>query len=278
MGERIDSHCHVWIPENKAYPYNAGVTKVNLHEGSVEILLETMEKNGISKAVLVQPGHYGSDNSYMMDCCERYPGRFAAVIRVDPFSPDALSDLDFWAKQRGAQGLRHLLGGFTPGNWDKGKSLYPFWEKIRELGIVVGFMAQPHQAAMVKDLLRLFPEVPVIIDHLGLPSKDESPEYPSFEKILELAEFPQVYIKMSGLPVFSKEKYPHQDMIGCAERAVNAFGSERVVWATDFCFTVGAHNYHEGIEIVEDHMPFLNEEDKDWIFFKTILKLFSFNN
>lgn len=273
---RIDAHVHVWIPENEYYPFTPKRSKADLFEGSAEVLLNVMERNNVSHAVLVQPGIYGSDNSYMMDSFDKYPGKFAAICRVDQSSKSAPADLEFWVKKRGAQGIRILLGQYTPETWNHGKPEYPLWEKIRELGIAVGYLIVPGQASMVEDMLKQFPEVPVILDHLGKPVKEESPEYPGFQNILRLAAYPQVYIKLSALSFHSKEKYPYKDMLVCAEKAVNAFKPGRVMWATDFCATLGAHNYHTDIELLEQHMPFLSDSDKDWIYAKTALKLFKF--
>jgi predicted TIM-barrel fold metal-dependent hydrolase len=74
----------------------------------------------------------------------------------------------------------------------------------------------------------------------------------------------------------SNEEYPHRDLIRCAEWAIKTFGAERVMWATDFCFTLGAHDYHLGVEIVEKYMPFLTKKEKEWIFSRTARKLFTF--
>ena len=276
--ERIDAHCHVSIPENDKYPFWSEKPDIEFHEGSVETLLGLMEKNGISKSVLIQSSDYGWDNSYMMDCVDKYPDKFAAIVRVDQWSKSSPDDLEFWVKERGAQGLRLTLWEYSEESWDHGKPEYPLWDKIRELGIAVGYLIEPFHKPMIEDMLKAFPEVPVILDHLGKPITDESPEFPSFQNILDLAQYPQVHIKLSAMSYQSNEEYPHHDLIACAEKALKAYGAERVMWATDFCFTLGAHNYHRGLEIVEKYMPFLSEPDKEWIFSKTAQKFFSFKS
>lgn len=276
--ERIDSHVHVWIPESEKYPYSPKRPDIHFNNGSVELLVELMDKHGISKAVLIQPSQYGWDNSYMMDCMDRYPGRFVAVVRVDQWSKNGPADLEFWVKQRGAQGVRLTLWEYTPDTWNHGEPEYSLWEKIHELGIAVGYLVEPFHAPMIEDMLKKFPGVPVILDHLGKPIKEESPSFPSFQNVLSLAQYPNVYIKLSAMSYQSNESYPHRDLINCAEKAVQAFTPQRVMCGTDFCFTLGAHNYHTGLELVDTYMPFLHEADKEWIYAGTALKLFSFEN
>ncbi len=276
--EKIDAHVHVWIPENDTYPYWPDRPDVDYFDGSAELLLELMDRHAIAKAVLIQPSQYGWDNSYIMDCVDAHPDRFAAIVRVDQWAKSAPADLEYWVRERGAQGVRLTLWEYTEKTWDHGRPEYPLWEKIRELGIAVGYLIEPFHKPMIEDMLEAFPEVPVILDHLGKPITSESPDFPSFRNILDLARYPQVYTKMSAMSYQSNEEYPHRDLIGCVEKAVHAFGKERVMWATDFCFTLGAHNYHQGIEIVEKHMPFLSGDEKEWIFSKTARSLFRFGD
>lgn len=276
--EIIDAYAHVWIPGNEKYPLAPDKPVVEFYHGSAELLLELMEENNVQRTVLVQPSIYDDDNSYMMDCKDRYPTRFEAVVAVDQQSKSAPADLEYWVKQRGAQGIRLRILNYPDSQWDHGKPEFALWEKIRELGISVEYSINPLQASRVEDMLRRFPEAPVILGHLGRPITAESPEFPSFKNILALAAYPQTYTRMSGMAYLSNQGYPHYDVIACVEKAVQAFGVQRITWGTDFCFTLGSHDYHQGIEIVEKFMSFLDADDKEWIYHRTARKLFNFHD
>ena len=68
----VDTHCHAgrnWFEPG-------------------ELLLYQMSLNNVDKAVLI--GHGGSfDNTYLMECVQRFPGRFAVVVVIDTDAPDA---------------------------------------------------------------------------------------------------------------------------------------------------------------------------------------------
>ena len=115
-----------------------------------------------------------------------------------------------------------------------------------------------------------------MIDHFGVPYYNNRLDIDSFSQIEELADFPQVYLKMSAMRHLSSMPFPHSDLLPLAERAMGSFGAERILWATDFCASYSASNYHEGIKIVDSYMPFLNEREKEWIFSGTAEKLFDF--
>ena len=73
----VDTHCH------------AGETWFE----PIEALLHQMDANDVDKAVLVQ--HRGAfDNSYLLECASRFPGRFAVVAQVDTSQSDAPAALE----------------------------------------------------------------------------------------------------------------------------------------------------------------------------------------
>ena len=63
----VDTHCH------------AGT---NWFE-PVEMLLHQMNTNGVQSAVLIPHGG-NDDNQYLLECVQRFPGCFAAVVGVHP--------------------------------------------------------------------------------------------------------------------------------------------------------------------------------------------------
>ena len=73
----VDTHCH-------ASPY---------WYAPVESLLHEMSRAGVDKALLVQIGGI-YDNSYLIECMRRFPGRFSVVAMVDTDLPDAPQRLE----------------------------------------------------------------------------------------------------------------------------------------------------------------------------------------
>jgi L-fuconolactonase len=94
----VDTHCHAGI---------------NWFE-PVEMLLHQMNMNGVQSAVLIQHGG-NYDNQYLLECVQRFPGRFAAVVGVDPTAVNASATLEGVAKEDGVVGLRLRPTDRSPG-------------------------------------------------------------------------------------------------------------------------------------------------------------------
>ena len=189
----IDTHLHVWSDDVERYPFAEGRTQVG--GGSVELLNQTMDEVGVDKAVIVQPIHYLFDNRYVAECLRRFPGRFAAIGLVDPKAPDAADRLEKFVREDGFGGLRiHSSRLDHPAEW-AAPDQDPLWRRSEELGtcfIVHGPAANlPH----LEPIIGRFPEVPVVLDHIGGAPTDEDPPFPLLSHVLDLARFPRVYVK-----------------------------------------------------------------------------------
>ncbi len=112
----VDTHCHV-----SPYWYEP-----------VETLLHQMNSNGVDKALLIQLGQVRIfDNSYLIECTRRFPGRFSAVGVVDTNSPDASERLEEWVNQ-GLEGIRLRATQQSPGS-----DSIAIWRKAADLGIAI---------------------------------------------------------------------------------------------------------------------------------------------
>ena len=270
----IDSHLHIWSLDTDAYPFAEG--RNTEEEGSAELLLETMEANGVSHSVIVQPIHYVYDNRYVTDMMKKYPGKFAGMAIMDRHAPDAPEQLEKLVKEDGFSGLRmHLSRPDDPAEWaapDQDR----IWQKAEELGASFLSFGPAEKQPAVEPIVARYPNVKVILDHLGgAPTLEEAP-YPLLQNVLNFAKYPNVYVKFTPQAGQSKEDFPLADTHSTYERLYDAFGPQRLMWGTDFPHIFRNIGYPKAVEMFRDHMPFLSEEDKEWLFAKTALSVWSF--
>ena len=78
----------------------------------------------------------------------------------------------------------------------------------------------------------------IVIDHLGLPQPFEPPvpaqPWAELPKVLELAAYGNVRIKISGACTLSHEPFPYRDIWDPLARIFDAFGLDRCMWGTDW--------------------------------------------
>src|SRR5205807_9370027 len=141
------------------------------------------------------PIYPGEDNSYVADCAAASPERFAAVCVVDPRSDEAADRLDYWVTQRGCKGLR-LRPRLPAEEASFGHAAtFPLWERERSLGVVVSVLGDPKHLPALAQLAERFPEVAVVLDHMGHPTVQDGVGSEAFQLLLSLAHFPRVFVK-----------------------------------------------------------------------------------
>ncbi len=110
----------------------------------------------------------------------------------------------------------------------------------------------------------------VCIDHMADCPIDKSEE---LKKLLALARYPRVYVKLSHLWSLSHEAYPYRDTHEQVRRLYDAFGPERLMWGTDWPAVEDFCGYGRALALYRDEIKFFNDEDRRWILGETALKL-----
>ena len=273
---RIDTHVHVWQLDDTHRPAPDGKIRPPKGPAPVEWLLEDMAAYDIEHCVLVQSSAFGWDNSYVVECLERYPGRFKAIGLVDPLSPSNAEDLRHWMR-RGLSGFR-LHPVYYPDDacWVDAPAHDSLWEAAVETGAILQFHMRPQHAPALARMLARHPDVRAIVDHLGKPDVTEPPPYPSFQPVLDLARFPLVWMKIGDYQIASKQPYPWRDTFPFVALLKEAFGADRMLWGTGYPTTARLVPLQQALDYVYKELPCLTPEDQAKIMGSTPKALFGF--
>ena len=93
------------------------------------------------------------------------------------------------------------------------------------------------------------------------------------EKLIALKRHPHLFVKVSHTWSLSKQGYPWLDSQEHVKRLHQAFGPQRLMWATDWPVSLPHATYAQTLSVIRDEMKFLNDDDKHWMLSKTIEKV-----
>jgi L-fuconolactonase len=144
------------------------------------------------------------------------------------------------------------------------------WRKAHSLGLAIQMHFMPYFAPQIADLARNFPNMPVILDHLGRAGQGSPAD---FEEVLRLAKLPRVYLKFSGVNYSSKSQYPFADAKPVVRRAFDAFGPDRIVWGG-----LGASmaDFEKQVQLFDMMFDYVPESDRAKIRGLNAMKLYKF--
>lgn len=266
----IDSHVHVF-KRDPAFPYAVGAHPP-AEDASAEQLIALMRANGVSKTVLIQVIHYRWDNSYVASVLKQYPKLFKAVCRVnpeDPAAPDTLSRLT----QDGFTGVRLSPAATAEGDWLTGPLMSPLWRRCAELKVPMTLLIPPTRLPQIVPLVEANPELTVVIDHMADCPLDR-PDL--LKNLLDLARYPKMFVKVTGLWAVSKQPYPYIDAQEQVKRVYQAFGAKRIMWATNWPVSLQQCSYARIVELYRDHMNLFSPSDREEVLHKTAQRVWKF--
>ncbi len=266
----IDSHVHVW-KHDAAFPFAAGA-RPPAEDASAEMLLSLMQAIGVARTVLIQVIHYKWDNRYLAEVLRRYPGRFKGVCRVDPEDGGAADELSRLTEQ-GFNGVRISPAGGAAGDWIRGPLMPPLWRRCAELKVPMTVLAPVTRMPDLVPLIEANPELTVVIDHMADSPLDQPKE---LEKLLALARYPRVFVKISHLWSLSKEPYPYPDAMAQVKRLIAGYGTGRLMWGTDWPISLQQLPYAKAVDLYRDRMGFLTQTEHEEILYKTVQKVWDF--
>lgn len=265
MAAIIDSQIHAYERNHQGRPW-AGVLHGPPEATGVQ-LVAAMDAAGVDGSVLVSPfSTYRYDASYALEVQAKHPGRFALVKPVDPDDPAVADDIADWSAKPGVVGVRLLLTFRPP--------MDPADEGLARVMTAAALHRLPvnllcwQRLELAEALAARHPGTQIVVDHLGLTQPFDPPvpaaPFADLPKVLELAAYKNVAIKISGAGTLSQQPYPFSDIWDPLQRIFDAYGMERCLWGTDWTRATAFLTFEQGVNAFRDSSR-LSRSDKDML-------------
>lgn len=197
------------------------LTHIGIRKGEnykIESLLELMDEAKIDKFMICSQLET-IDNDYIYDCTKRYPDRTLGFAVINPWDIDGEEELERCFRDYNFYGLKMnaIRFGYSA---DRHSVLDPYFElcrKYKKCMVVHGqsdMFSIPDKWA---EMARSYPDVPVILFHIGVPMM--------VEQSCKLAkEIPNFYLSTCGA------------WVPAMKMAYEIAGPEKVLFSTDAPF------------------------------------------
>lgn len=261
----IDAHSHLWTADTVRFPLGSWITPDKMEPPSftAEQLLEIAVPCGVDRVVIIQHApYYGADNTYLLDCAKRFPGRFSIVAIVDE-RQNELADQLSQLKRDGVRGLRIGPTRYAdrtlvkePNNWLKAAAMRRLWTLATEQDLILCPLISAEYLPTLEPMLTEFPDTRIVIDHFGHADADKPDE---LQALLKLARHRNVHVKASGFYKFGDRKAPYDDLSQILRHVTDTFGPHRVLWGSDCPYQIQNDNtYQAAITLIESGLDFLD--------------------
>ncbi|MBC7600400.1 MAG: amidohydrolase family protein [Polaromonas sp.] len=220
----IDTHAHVF---HRGLAFSPQRRYTPTYDARPDTYLSLLDRHGITHGVLVPISIVGNDNSFLVETVQSSGGRLRGFATLDPaFGANQVAEL----AAEGLSGMRLNLAGqplpdLLQGNWPS---------ILRECRRHEWIVEVNDRAARLPQILPslLAAGLRVVLDHFGHPDKVLGMSDPGFAYICSLATTGQVWVKLSA-----PYRIGHLHAAAGAARLREAFGTSRLMWASDWPFT-----------------------------------------
>jgi L-fuconolactonase len=269
----VDAQVHVWLPEGPGRPWPPGGAEralaMHRHEPiSGSALLSEMRQVGVDRAVLVPPFFEGHRNDYAVSCAVEAPDSYRVMARVDlrTGDPGPVREL---LRDPVVAGVRLVFLPADAGRVDDPAADW-FWAFAEEEEVPVMLLASG-QLAELGELARSRPGLRLAVDHLGLTgAQTDAAVAPEIDALVGLAGLDNVSVKVTALPCYSTEPYPHPALHPFLRRLHDAFGSDRLFWGSDLSRLRGS--YADLVRLFREELDFLSPPDVEAIMGGSVLR------
>ena len=224
--DACDCHLHVYDPAfEMARPDARAVANA-----TVEDYRALQARIGTTRAVVVQPAAYGTDNRVTVDAVAKLgQERARGIAVVHPSVTDAQLQSLHDAGIRGVRFTQHdpRTAVTTP------EMIEPIARRVASLGWHVQLhLLAPQIVALRETLLRL--PGTIVIDHMARLPQPEGTAHDAWTIVKAMLERGQGWVKLSGVYLESREGPPvYRDVLDVARTFVR-LAPERCVWGSDW--------------------------------------------
>jgi predicted TIM-barrel fold metal-dependent hydrolase len=272
----IDAHVHVWTPDLTAYPIHESYKPDDMRPASFtpEQLFAHMKPSGVDRVVLIQMSFYRFDNRYMIDTIARFPGVFSGVAVVDENAAGLESTMKTLAKG-GVRGFRIHPAAQPIDAWIGSAGMATMWKSAADHGLAVCPLINPEALPLIDKMCAKYPKTPVVIDHFARIGIDGNIRDEQLESLCRLAKHANTYVKTSAFYALGKKQPPYTDLAPMIRRVRDAFGAERLMWASDCPYQVDpGHSYEPSVALIRDGLDFLSADERRWMLTGTAEKVY----
>lgn len=266
---RVDAHQHYWKLERGDYGWLTPNLKKLYRDYLPADLLATLQAQRIDKTIVVQAAPTVAETEYLLELCEQEETLVGVVGWLDLDASDFSQHYTRLRNNPYFIGLRPMLQDIADDMYILRPRVMRSLQQLAEDQFPLDLLVHPRHLPHVITMLEQVPGIRAVVDHLAKPNIAEGILDPWRSDIAQIAQYPNVYCKLSGMVTEAQhERWTATDFIPYVQHILSIFGSKRTMFGSDWpvCL-LAARDYGQVIHLLEDVLPEdLTALDRDNIF------------
>jgi L-fuconolactonase len=268
----IDAHQHFWQFDPVRDSWINEDMAIIQNDFLPQQLESILKQNGIDGSVVVQSDQSEKENEFQLSNAAQYDFIRGVIGWVDLQAADIEEKLSYYQQFKKLKGFRHVLQGEP----QRDLMLQPAFKKgislLNKYGFTYDVLIFPDQLKYTKELAAAFPDQPFVINHIAKPGIKDGLIAEWKKDIMAVADCQNVYCKISGMVTEADWKnWKPDNFTPFLDTIVEAFGTERIMYGSDWPVCLVAADYTRMKQIVDDYFSTFSAIEQAAFFGKTAI-------
>lgn len=272
----IDTHVHFWqYNEQRDTWMDEGIQRNFLPQNIDPIVKE----NAVDGLIAVQADQSETETNFLIDLAKSYAKIVGIIGWIDLLSTDLKKHISPYKEKNIVKGWRHIVQAEPKGFLNNPL----FIQNVKTLGsydYIYEILIFHHQLPEVLPFISvLHPTQTLVLNHLAKPNLKTGHNSQWRQYITELATHQNIYCKLSGLVTEAESGKWTKDMIyPYLDIALEAFGTDRVMFGSDWPVMTLNSNYTEWTKLIKEYLQQFTQKEQHQILHQNAVKCYKLHD
>jgi L-fuconolactonase len=249
---KIDSHQHFWNYDAAEYPWISDELAVLRRDFTPADLKQELSDVGIGGCVAVQARQNLEEGRWLNSLADANSFIKGVVGWVDLRSDQADEQLDELNAHPRFVGVRHVVQDEPDDRFIVGEEFLEGISLLAKYELRYDILVFPKQLPATLEFVKKFPDQPFVLDHIAKPLIKNGVVVPWDTQIRQLAKFPNVMCKVSGMVTEADwENWEVDHFDPYLDVVLDAFGPKRLMYGSDWpvCMLAGSYKQVQSLAL-----------------------------
>jgi L-fuconolactonase len=260
----IDAHQHFWIYRREEYVWIDESMSALRRDFLPKDLAPELEGNDFDGSVAVQACHSVEETRWLLELARASDKVLGVVGWVDLCSPHVRSELKSLTESSKLVGIRHVVQSEPDDRFLLRPDFLRGISALEEFDLAYDILIYAKHLPVAAEFVRKFPRQRFTLDHMAKPPIKAGEIAGWADGIRRLAEFPNVFCKISGLVTEADWRHwnPEQ-VVPYIDVAFEAFGPTRLMIGSDWPVCLVAGSYSQVMNVVKEYIKSMPQPTRD---------------
>jgi L-fuconolactonase len=270
---RIDAHQHFWRYNPNEYGWIDDSMARLRRDFLPSDLQPELERAGFDRCIAVQARQTIEETRWLLDLADASPFMLGVVGWVDLQSDDVRLQLHRLAANPKLLGVRRVVQAEPDDRFMLRPEFLRGVAALEEFGLTNDILIYSRHLPVAAEFVKRFPRHRFVLDHLAKPYIRKQEIEPWRSDLRRLAEFPNVYCKISGMVTEADwGTWTAEQIAPYINVALDCFGAERLMMGSDWPVCTVAASYARTMSLMIEFLKGHSDDERDAILGGTAAK------